>query len=339
VRTVTRGVPDRFIEVSGAREHNLKDVRFRVPLGRMTVVAGVSGSGKSTLVRQVFHPALRRALGLVTETPGDHDGITGYKTVSRALAVDQSPIGRTPRSVPATFLGVWDEMRKLYASLPEAKTRGFGPSRFSFNTPKGGRCTACEGQGAIVAEMAFLPDVISPCETCGGSRFEPATLDVKYGGLSIGDALHLTAEEAALRFAVHRKISRPLATLVDLGVGYLQLGQGASTLSGGEAQRLKLAAELTAGIAHEPTVYVLDEPTTGLHLDDVRKLSTVLDRLVERGDTLVVIEHHPDVIAAADWVVELGPEGGVGGGRIVFEGEPSALPRAKTATGRFFAAA
>ncbi|HEX4517279.1 MAG TPA: excinuclease ABC subunit A, partial [Polyangiaceae bacterium] len=223
--------------------------------------------------------------------------------------------------------------------IPEAKTRGFGPARFSFNTPKGGRCTACDGQGVIVAEMSFLPDVISPCETCGGSRFEPATLDVKYNDLSIGDVLHLTAEEAALRFANHRKISRPLATLVDLGVGYVQLGQAASTLSGGEAQRLKLAAELTAGVAHEPTVYVLDEPTTGLHLSDVRKLATVLERLVDRGDTLVVIEHHPDVIAAADWVIELGPEGGAGGGKIVFEGRPAGLPSAKTATGRFFAAA
>jgi excinuclease ABC subunit A len=235
--------------------------------------------------------------------------------------------------VPATFLGVWDEIRKLYASLPEAKTRGFGPARFSFNTPKGGRCTACEGQGAIVAEMSFLPDVITPCETCGGSRFEPSTLDVTYDGLSIGDALHLTADEAATKFAVHPKIARPLATLVDLGVGYLQLGQGASTLSGGEAQRLKLAAELTAGSAHEPTVYVLDEPTTGLHLSDVHKLSRVLARLVDRGDTLVVIEHHPDVIACADWVVELGPEAGEDGGRVVFEGEPRKLARAKTATG------
>jgi excinuclease ABC subunit A len=187
--------------------------------------------------------------------------------------------------------------------------------------------------------MAFLPDVISPCETCRGARFEPATLDVKYNDLSIGDALHLTAEDAAQRFAVHAKIARPLATLVDLGVGYVQLGQAASTLSGGEAQRLKLAAELTAGVAHEPTVYVLDEPTTGLHLSDVRKLTTVLERLVDRGDTLVVIEHHPDVIAAADWVIELGPEGGAGGGRVVFEGRPSGLPAAKTATGRFFAAA
>ncbi len=348
-RDVSRPAPDRFLEVKGARAHNLKDVRFRVPVARMCVVAGVSGSGKSTLVRKVFYPALRRALGLVAETPGPHDAITGTKAVRRALAVDQSPIGRTPRSVPATFLGVWDEIRKLYASLPEAKTRGFGPARFSFNTPStrsagtgrggGGRCPACEGQGAIVAEMAFLPDVISPCETCGGARFEPATLDVKYNDLSIGDALHLTAEEAAARFAVFPKIARPLATLVDLGVGYVQLGQAASTLSGGEAQRLKLAAELTAGAAHEPTVYVLDEPTTGLHLSDVRKLTAVLERLVDRGDTLVVIEHHPDVIAAADWVIELGPEGGAAGGRIVFEGVPAGLPRAKTPTGRFFAAA
>ena len=338
-RAAHRRQPDRFIEVTGAREHNLKDVRFKVPVGRMCVVAGVSGSGKSTLVRKVFYPALRKSLGLVADAAGDFDSITGTKAVRRALAVDQSPIGRTPRSVPATFLGVWDEIRKLYASIPEAKTRGFGPARFSFNTPKGGRCTACEGQGAIVAEMAFLPDVISPCETCGGSRFEPATLDVKYNDLSIGDVLHLTAEEAALRFANHTKIARPLATLVDLGVGYVQLGQAASTLSGGEAQRLKLAAELTAGVAHEPTVYVLDEPTTGLHLSDVRKLVTVLDRLVDRGDTLVVIEHHPDVIAAADWVIELGPEGGAGGGKIVFEGRPAGLPSAKTATGRFFAAA
>jgi len=338
-RDVTRPAPDRFIEVRGAREHNLKDVDFRVPVARMCVVAGVSGSGKSTLVRKVFYPALRKSLGLVAERAGAHDAIVGTKAVRRALAVDQSPIGRTPRSVPATFLGVWDEIRKLYAAMPDAKTRGFGPARFSFNTPKGGRCIACEGQGSIVAEMSFLPDVIAPCETCGGARFEPATLDVKYNDLSIGDVLHLTAEEAALRFANHTKIARPLATLVDLGVGYVELGQPASTLSGGEAQRLKLAAELTAGVAHEPTVYVLDEPTTGLHLADVRKLVTVLERLVDRGDTLVVIEHHPDVIATADWVIELGPEGGAGGGRVVYEGVPAGLPKAKTATGRFFAAA
>jgi excinuclease ABC subunit A len=300
----------------------------------MTVVCGVSGSGKSTLVRGVFEPALRRALGLVSDEPGAHDGITGHGNVSRALAVDQSPIGRTPRSVPATFLGVWDPIRKLFAAMPEAKTRGFGPARFSFNTPKGGgRCPACEGQGAIVAEMAFLPDVVTPCETCNGARFEPATLDVKYNDLTIGEVLRLTAEDAARVFAAHPKIARPLGTLADLGVGYVQLGQGSHTLSGGEAQRLKLAAELTALAQHAPTVYLLDEPTTGLHLSDVRRLVRVLDRLVVRGDTLVIVEHHPDVIASADWVVELGPEGGSGGGRIVFEGTPAALAKAKTATG------
>ena len=334
-----RPMADAWIELSGARCHNLRDVNFRVPVGRMCVVAGVSGSGKSTLVRQVFYPALRRALKLVAPQPGEHAGIKGTKSVRRALAVDQSPIGRTPRSVPATFLGVWDEMRKLYASIPEAKARGYGPSRFSFNTASGGgRCPACEGQGNIVAEMPFLPDVIAPCEACGGSRFEPTTLEVRYAGLSIGDVLHLPAQDAAQVFANHRRIAKPLVTMTDLGVGYVQIGQGSNTLSGGEAQRLKLAAELTAGVAHEPTVYVLDEPTTGLHLSDVRRLLGVFERLVARGDTLVVIEHHPDVIACADWVVELGPEAGEDGGRIVFEGEPAKLSRAKTATGRYLGA-
>jgi excinuclease ABC subunit A len=253
--------------------------------------------------------------------------------VKRALAVDQSPIGRTPRSVPATFLGVWDEIRKLFASLPDAKVRGYTPARFSFNTPAGGRCTACDGQGAIVAEMAFLPEVVTPCETCQGARFEPSTLDIKWSGLSIGDVLKLSAEDAAKVFHAFPKIARPLATLTELGVGYLSIGQGSNTLSGGEAQRLKLAAELTAGMAHEPTVYVLDEPTTGLHLSDVGRLVKVLDRLVERGDTLVIVEHHPDVIANADWVIELGPEAGEHGGTIVFEGEAAALTKKKTATG------
>ncbi len=332
-----RGVPDAWIELSGARANNLRDVTFRVPTGRMCVVAGVSGSGKSTLVRHVFYPALRRALGLVADDPGKFTAIKGHRAVKRALAVDQSPIGRTPRSVPATFLGVWDEIRRLFSRLPEAQTRGFGPARFSFNTGSGGRCPGCEGQGAIVSEMAFLPDVVSPCESCGGARFEPSTLDVRYAGLSIGDVLHLSAEDAAEAFRAFPKIARPLATLKELGVGYVQIGQGSNTLSGGEAQRLKLAAELTAGSAHEPTVYVLDEPTTGLHVSDVKRLLGVLEKLVLRGDTLVIVEHHPDVIASADWVVELGPEAGQKGGRIVFEGEPQKLARAKTATGRYLA--
>jgi excinuclease ABC subunit A len=262
------------------------------------------------------------------------------------MAVDQSPIGRTPRSVPATFLGIWDSIRKVFAALPEAKARGYSAARFSFNTRAagddsavGGRCASCGGQGQIVAEMPFLPDVIAPCEACGGSRFEPATLEIRYSGLSIGDVLRLSAEDAAVVFANHPNIARPLATLSDLGVGYVQIGQGSNTLSGGEAQRLKLAAELTAGAGHEPTVYVLDEPTTGLHLSDVRRLLQVLERLVVRGDTLVVIEHHPDVIASADWVVELGPEAGEDGGRIVFEGDPNKLARARTETGRALAKA
>jgi excinuclease ABC subunit A len=332
-----RPMSDAWIELRGAAANNLKDVTFRVPVGRMCVVAGVSGSGKSTLVQRVFFPALRHKLGLVAPTPGRHTSIDVPKIVRRALAVDQSPIGRTPRSVPATFLGVWDEIRKLFASLPESKVRGYTAARFSFNTPQGGRCAACDGQGAIVNEMSFLPEVVTPCEACQGARFEPSTLDVRWAGLSIGDVLRLSAEDAATVFAAHPKIARPLQTLTELGVGCVALGQGSNTLSGGEAQRLKLACELTAGAAHAPTVYVLDEPTTGLHLSDVARLVRVLDRLVERGDTLVIVEHHPDVIANADWVVELGPEAGESGGRIVFEGEPRALVRRRTATGRALA--
>ncbi|MBX3188118.1 MAG: excinuclease ABC subunit UvrA, partial [Labilithrix sp.] len=283
-----RPMSDVWLELEGARANNLKDVTFRVPAGRMCVVAGVSGSGKSTLVQRVFFPALRRSLDLVADTPGAFRSIRVPKNVRRALAVDQSPIGRTPRSVPATFLGIWDEIRKLFASLPESRARGWTPARFSFNTAAGGRCTACDGQGAIVAEMSFLPEVVTPCETCQGSRFEPSTLDVRWADLSIGDVLRLSAEEAANVFAAHRKIARPLRTITELGCGYLSIGQGSNTLSGGEAQRLKLACELTEGVAHEPTVYVLDEPTTGLHLSDVGRLVRVLDRLVERGDTLVI---------------------------------------------------
>lgn len=328
-----RPMADAWLELEGARANNLKNVTFRVPLGRMVVVAGVSGSGKSTLVQKVFLPALRRSLKLVADPPGEFRTIRVPKHIKRALSVDQSPIGRTPRSVPATFLGVWDEIRKLFASLPEARARGLSPARFSFNTPLGGRCEACAGQGAIVTSMSFLPEVVSPCETCAGMRFEPSTLDVKWSGLSIGDVLRLSAEEAAEAFSAFRKIADPLRTIAELGCGYLSIGQGSNTLSGGEAQRLKLASELTAGMAHEPTVYVLDEPTTGLHLSDVARLVKVLDRLVARGDTLVIVEHHPDVIANADWVVELGPEAGEDGGNIVFEGEPAQLPRKKTATG------
>jgi excinuclease ABC subunit A len=307
-------------------------------LQRLCVVAGVSGSGKSTLVRQVLLPAVREALGLSNDEEAlEHAGLEGFAGLKRALCVDQSPIGRTPRSVPATFLGVWDAIRKLFAGTPEARVRGFGPARFSFNTAQGGRCTTCEGQGVISHEMSFLPDVVRTCAACEGSRFEPRTLEVQYLGLSAGQMLDLSMSEAAELFAQHPSIARPLQTLVDLGAGYIHLGQGSHTLSGGEAQRLKLAAELTATTRHEPTLYVLDEPTTGLHLADVAKLVAVLGRLVERGDSLIVIEHQPNVIAAADWVVELGPGSGSRGGQVVATGAPAEVAKKKTPTGRVLA--
>ncbi len=321
--------------LSGASAHNLRIDSLTIPTGRMVVVAGVSGSGKSTLVGQVLFPAVRRALGRVARRPGAHQELVVPANVERALAVDQSPIGRTSRSVPATFLGVWSAIRGLFAGTPEARAQGFKPARFSFNSAAGGgRCEGCNGNGVIAHEMAFLPDVKTGCETCAGARFEPATLEIRYRGLSIGDVLRLTIDEATEIFAAHHKIAAPLATLRDLGVGYVQLGQGSPTLSGGEAQRLKLAKELTASRQHKPTLYVLDEPTTGLHHSDVGRLIGVIDRLVKRGDSLVIIEHHPAVIAAADQVIELGPEGGDAGGRVVAQGPPEAVARCDTATGQ-----
>jgi excinuclease ABC subunit A len=333
-------IPARHPELvlTGATAHNLKGVDLRIPLGRLVVVAGVSGSGKSTLVQRVLLPAVRKALGLVSDEPGAHRGLAGFEALERALLVDQSPIGRTPRSVPATFLGIWDLIRRLFAATPEAKMLGFDAGRFSFNVDKGGRCPTCEGQGVITHEMSFLPDVVTPCSACGGKRFEPQTLGVQFHGRSAGEVLGLTAEQAASLFEHHPAVAAPLRTLSDLGAGYVTLGQGSHTLSGGEAQRLKLATELTAGARHGRTLYVLDEPTTGLHVADVQKLVSVLGRLVDRGDTLVVIEHHPDVMAGADHVIELGPEGGDGGGRIVATGSPREIAKRETATGRVLAA-
>jgi excinuclease ABC subunit A len=318
--------------LTGASQNNLKDVELSIPLGYFTVVAGVSGSGKSTLVRQVLLPALREKLGLVSEAPGTYKSLKGYQGLERAIAVDQSPIGRTPRSVPATFLGIWDDIRKLFAATNEAKIAGFAATRFSFNSKGGGQCPTCEGQGVITHEMSFLPDVVTQCPTCNGMRFETQTLEIKFLGRSIGEVLGLTAEEAVALFENHPTIAAPLKTMADLGAGYITLGQGSHTLSGGEAQRLKLAAELTATKRHGKTLYVLDEPTTGLHIADVAKLMTVLGRLVERGDTLIVIEHQPQVIAGADHLIELGPEGGAQGGKIVAQGTPLRVSKLKTAT-------
>jgi excinuclease ABC subunit A len=328
--TVTRAEPRLVLE--GAAAHNLKNVELELVLGRFNAVCGVSGSGKSTLIQKVLLPALRKRLGLVGAEPGAFLDLRGFEPLKRAVAVDQSPIGRTPRSVPATFLGIWDDIRRLFAACPDAKVRGFEAARFSFNTKRGGQCPGCEGQGVITHEMSFLPDVVTPCPACSGQRFEPSTLEVKYLGHSVGEVLGLTAEEAAALFERHPRIAAPLRTLTELGTGYVTLGQGSHTLSGGEAQRLKLAAELTASSRHEATLYVLDEPTTGLHLSDVTKLIRVLGRLVERGDTLVVIEHHPLILAGADHLVELGPDGGERGGRIVACGAPEKVARGKTAT-------
>jgi excinuclease ABC subunit A len=303
--------------------HNLRAVTARFPLGRLSAVTGVSGSGKSTLVRSVLLPAVRKALGLASDPPGPFRALDGAEHLARAVEVDQSPIGRTPRSVPATYVEVWDELRKLLAGTPEARARGYGASRFSFNTDAG-RCPECKGNGALKVEMAFLPDVHLLCESCRGKRFTDETLEVRLHALSAGDILELDVEQAASEFAVLPKVARPLSLLNELGLGYLKLGQPSNTLSGGEAQRLKLVAELGTS-ASGPTLYVLDEPTTGLHRSDVQRLLTVLDRFVARGDTVVVIEHHPDVIAAADWIVDLGPEGGDGGGRIVCQGAPETI--------------
>lgn len=312
-----------WIKLLGASCHNLKAADLAVPLGRLTCVTGVSGSGKSTLVRNVFLPALRQKLGLVTANPGPYKKLVGGEQVRRVVEIDQSPIGRTPRSVPATYTGVWDEIRKVLAGTPQARAQGFTSARFSFNTVAG-RCPACEGQGATSVEMAFLPDALMPCETCRGLRFDEATLAVTYRGLSAGEILNQEVESAAELFAAIPKVQRPLALLCDLGLGYLKLGQPSNTLSGGEAQRLKLVSELSTG-GGTGTLYVMDEPTTGLHRSDVLRLCKVIQQLVERGDTVLVIEHHTDLMMQADWLIDLGPESGQFGGEVVAEGTPEAL--------------
>jgi excinuclease ABC subunit A len=325
---------DRKLVVEGAREHNLQNVTAEFPLGCFVAVTGVSGSGKSTLINDVLYTVLARDLNGARSVPGRHRRVTGLEHLDKVVHVDQSPIGRTPRSNPATYTGVFDHIRKLFASTQEAKVRGYLPGRFSFNV-KGGRCEACTGDGTIKIEMNFLPDVYVPCEVCHGDRYNRETLEVHYKGRTIAQVLDMPIEEALEFFAAVPPIARHMRTLVDVGLGYVRLGQPAPTLSGGEAQRVKLASELQKRSTGR-TIYVLDEPTTGLHFEDVRKLLGVLHSLVEKGNSVIVIEHNLDVIKTADWVVDLGPEGGSGGGTVVVAGTPEQVAEhSESHTGRF----
>ena len=316
---------ERVLRLRGAREHNLQDLDVSIPLGCFVSVTGVSGSGKSTLINQTLYRVLARHLYRSKVVPGGHDGLDGIESIDKVIEVDQSPIGRTPRSNPATYTGLFTPMRELFSNLPESQIRGYAPGRFSFNV-KGGRCEACSGDGLVKIEMHFLPDVYVPCDVCRGRRYNRETLDVYYKGRNIADVLDMTVNEALEFFEAVPRLRQKLETLHDVGLGYIHLGQAATTLSGGEAQRVKLATELSKR-ATGSTLYILDEPTTGLHFEDVRVLLDVLHKLVERGNTVVVIEHNMEVIKTADWIIDLGPEGGAGGGRIVVEGSPERVAK------------
>ena len=328
--------------VRGARLHNLRQLDVELPLARLVCVTGVSGSGKSTLVREVIRTSLDRVLGRRTRNPAPFgcDAIEGWTALDRVLEVDQTPIGKTPRSCPATYVGIWDDIRRLFAATEESRLRGYGPARFSFNVA-GGRCPACDGQGRRRIEMSFLPDVDLPCEVCGGQRFNAETLAVTWKGRSIAEVLDLDVDGALDLFSAQSRIRHTLQLLQDVGLGYLRLGQPSPTLSGGEAQRIKLVTELAkarSGAAMRPTLYLLDEPTVGLHMVDVERLTTVLHRLVDAGHSVVVIEHNLDVVAQADWILDLGPEGGQRGGRLVAAGPPRRLARRRgSVTGRYLA--
>lgn len=334
IPTERRRPDGRWLEVVGAREHNLKNVSVKIPLGTFVAVTGVSGSGKSTLVNEVLYKALAQKLHRAKAKPGEHRGIRGLEHLDKVIDIDQSPIGRTPRSNPATYTGVFDDIRDVFASTNEAKVRGYKKGRFSFNV-KGGRCEACHGDGIIKIEMHFLPDVYVPCEVCHGKRYNRETLEVTYKGKNIAEVLDMTVEDALDFFASIPKIKRKLETLYDVGLGYMKLGQPATTLSGGEAQRVKLAAELHRR-SNGRTLYILDEPTTGLHVDDIARLLDVLHRLVDNGDTVLVIEHNLDVIKTADYIIDLGPEGGDRGGQIVAVGTPEEVAEVEGShTGRY----
>jgi excinuclease ABC subunit A len=330
-----RRKPDgRWLEVRGARENNLKNLNVKIPIGLFTAVTGVSGSGKSTLVNEILYKALARDLNRAKTRPGEHKEIRGLEHLDKVIDIDQSPIGRTPRSNPATYTGVFDDIRDVFANTSEAKVRGYKKGRFSFNV-KGGRCEACSGDGIIKIEMHFLPDVYVPCEVCKGKRYNRETLEVKYKGKNIADVLEMTVEDAVEFFRNIPRIHRRLQTLLDVGLGYIKLGQPATTLSGGEAQRVKLASELYRR-SNGRTLYILDEPTTGLHVDDISRLLQVLHRLVDAGDTVLVIEHNLDVIKTADYIIDLGPEGGSGGGTVIATGTPEEVTESPVSyTGRY----
>lgn len=326
--------PDKWLVLYGARANNLKNITVRIPVGLFVCITGVSGSGKSTLIQETLYPRLVSHVYRTRRVWGEHDRIEGLEWIDKVIDIDQSPIGRTPRSNPATYTGVFDMIRELFAGTPIARARGYTPGRFSFNV-KGGRCEACRGDGMIKIEMQFLPDVYVPCEVCKGKRYNRETLEVKFKDKTIADVLDMTVEEALEFFSAFPPIARKLQTLKDVGLDYIKLGQPAPTLSGGEAQRIKLATELSKR-ATGNTLYILDEPTTGLHFDDVKKLLKVLHRLVDAGNTVIVIEHNLDVIKTADWIIDLGPEGGNGGGQIVAEGSPEAVAEVPAShTGRF----